>query len=292
VASKFKTATADAETDPFLYGRIPEPFAFGFYDGSQFRNFWGKDCVEQFMSFLETSKQKYRILMHNGGRFDAMYLLNYIEEGNIKIINGRIAEFKIFGHVFRDSLLILPMPLKGYKKTEIDYCKFEKENREENKEEILDYLLDDCVYLFDLVDAFYTAFGYKLTVGGAAITELRKFHPFEKQGANHDEKFRRFYHGGRVECFEKGEITGNFEMFDVNSLYPSVMKNYTHPHGGAYISLSGHNAKFSLENFDLIGHEGKPFFINFIGFNDGAMPLKGEDGLLNFNIPYGEFFCT
>src|SRR5674476_811009 len=155
MASKFKTATADAETDPFLYGRIPKPFAWGFFDGLKFSHFWGDDCTKNFMHFLEHSKQKFIILVHNGGRFDAMFLIKHIDTGNIKIINGRIAEFKIFGHIFRDSLLILPMPLKGYKKTEIDYDKFEIENREENRTEIIEYLSDDCVFLFDLVDAFF-----------------------------------------------------------------------------------------------------------------------------------------
>ena len=292
MASKFKLATGDAETDPFLYGRIPKPFAWGFYDGSQFRNFWGKHCTEKFVEFLAQSKQKYIILMHNGGRFDAMFLIKHIDTGNIKIINGRIAEFKLHGHIIRDSLLILPMPLKGYKKTNIDYELFEKENREKNKTEILEYLSDDCVYLFDLVSAFYEKFGRKLTVGGAAISELRKFHPFEKQGATHDEKFRAFYHGGRAECFEQGKIKGDFKLYDVNSMYPSVMKNFTHPHGGKYIELKGNEAKFNPDNFDLLDYPHVPYFINFIGHNKGALPIKGADGLLNFNVPYGEFFCT
>jgi len=292
MASKFKLATGDAETDPFLYGRIPQPFAWGFYDGLEFRNFWGEDCTQKFMSFLEHSKQKYIILMHNGGRFDAMYLIKYIDTGNIKIINGRIAEFKLFGHIIRDSLLILPMPLAGYKKTKIDYDKFEVEKREKNKTEILEYLSDDCVYLFDLVSAFYEKFGRRLTVGSAAINELKKFHPFERQGKTHDETFREYYHGGRVEVFRTGKIEGDFKMYDVNSMYPSVMKNYLHPHGANYISLHGNNAKFDPKNWDIIGHEGKPYFIRVIGNNRGAFPTKQKDNTLSFNLPYGEFFIT
>jgi len=289
--SKFILSVADAETDPFLYGRIPFPFAWGFYDGKKFIYFWGDDCTEKFIDFLKTSKNKYRVLIHNGGRFDVMFLLKYIDTGSIKIINGRIAECKIHGHIFRDSLLILPMPLAGYKKTQINYDKFERENREENKTEIVEYLSDDCIFLFDLVEAFYKKFGAKLTVGSAAINELKKFNPFDRIGQSHDEKFRQFYFGGRVECFKKGIIKGNLKMYDVNSLYPDRMKNCIHPCGSEYNIFTGHNAKFNLKTFDLIGYENIPYFINFIGHNRGAMPMIIE-GVLDFNVPYGEFFCT
>jgi hypothetical protein len=289
--SKYTLAVFDAETDPFLYGRIPFPFAWGFYDGNKFVHFWGDNCTEKFVSFLKSLKKKYIMLAHNGGRFDAMFLLQYIDTGTIKIINGRIAEFKLFGHIVRDSLLILPMPLKDYKKDEIDYDKFERENREKNKSEIVEYLSDDCLFLFDLVFAFYNKFGRKLTVGSAAINELKKFHPFERIGESHDKIFRQFYYGGRVECFKTGIIKGDFKLYDVNSLYPDRMKNAIHPCGENYTLFTGINARFNPVNFDLCDYPDIPYFINFVGYNYGALPQQIK-GIMDFNIPYGEFFCT
>src|ERR1700759_5295195 len=50
--SEKRVCTFDTETDPFAPGRIPEAFCCGFYDGEEYYDFWGDDCIEQFIEHL------------------------------------------------------------------------------------------------------------------------------------------------------------------------------------------------------------------------------------------------
>ena len=53
-----RIATLDLETDPFLHGRVPIPFAAGIYEGQNYHDFWGKDCIAQMLSFLKNYSGK------------------------------------------------------------------------------------------------------------------------------------------------------------------------------------------------------------------------------------------
>src|SRR6185437_7960470 len=102
-------------------------------------------------------------------------------------------------------------------KKEIDYvAKMERNVREKYKPEILDYLHSDCVALFNVVSAFIERFGPRITIGGTAIKEIEKYHPTPHCGSAHDRQFRQYYYGGRVQCFDSGEIIGPWKLYDVN----------------------------------------------------------------------------
>jgi hypothetical protein len=224
-----KLAVIDLETDPFKWGRVPKAFASAFFDGEQYINFWGADCVHLLVEYILSLEDEYYIYAHNGGKFDFFYLMEEgVLDNPVKIINGRIVTAAMGKHELRDSYAILPIPLKAYEKDEIDYAKFEFDKREKHKPEILKYLRHDCEYLYTLVDKFLNRFGLNLTVGSTAIKELQKFHKFEKTKRWHDEIYRPYYFGGRVQCFEHGILEGDFKVYDVNSMYPHVMKNYKH----------------------------------------------------------------
>jgi hypothetical protein len=49
-----RIAVIDAETDPFLHGRKPQVFAWGFFDGETYRDFWGPDATAQLVDYLHT----------------------------------------------------------------------------------------------------------------------------------------------------------------------------------------------------------------------------------------------
>jgi hypothetical protein len=273
-------ATFDIETDPFKYGRKPEAFAIGFYSKKLYKEFWGENCLFEFVNFLSTTDNTYRIYAHNGGKFDFYYLYyKKILNNPIKIINGRIVKAKIFHHELRDSYAAVPIPLSKYKKDSIDYDLFESHKREKHKNDILHYLAKDCEYLYELIESFIIRFGLQLTIGGAAIKQLKKFHPFTNTTESHDNKFRPYYFGGRVQCFKKGIIKGKLKYYDVNSMYPSVMKNCMHPEGMDYNFYSGENAfKQLLTN--------KFYFIKFVGYSKGALPIRTNNGL---DFPTGAY---
>lgn len=282
-----RIAVFDIETDPFLFGRVPKAFAIGFYDGCTYIDFWGDDCVQQFISYMESCKHEYLIYGHNAGKFDFFYLLRAgALEGELKIINGRIVKAQMGKHEVRDSYAIFPIPLAAYKKDEIDYTHFEVGNRERYKSDILHYLSKDCEYLFELVSAYTARFGRKLTVGGTAMSELKKHHNVPSTNDDYDTTFRPFYYGGRVECFESGVIIGKFKSYDVNSMYPHVMSTMFHPDGPGHVVWDDGRMLDMDGNID--GDHRIPYFVKWIGDNLGAVPTRAKDGL-DFNVEFGEF---
>lgn len=243
---KRKLCVVDCETDPFKFGRVPEPFVWGYYDGREYKQFPPvprknmERVTDEFISFL--SQQYVVCFAHNGGKYDWHFLLPYVNEyDTVMIINGRLAQFHIGLCECRDSYNILPVALAQYKKDEIDYDKFEKGEREKahNWREISAYLKNDCVYLYELVSRFVKEFGLQLTQAGAAMNQWKRM-----SGANIPrtdkrfyEVFQPYYYGGRVECFDSGMIDGTFKVYDINSAYPYAMlrdhpytKEYRHAH--------------------------------------------------------------
>lgn len=266
--AKRKIAVIDFETDPFKYGRVPEPFCCEFYTDNITEQFWGEDCTEQLIRFLQAQEEPYLIYAHNGGKFDFHFLLPYVENPAL-IIKTRIVECRLFKHTLRDSFAILPVPLRDYEKMEFEYWKMERPVREKHKAHILEYLHSDCVNLYNLVFAFIERFGPRMTIGGTAMREIRKLHSFNNSGIKHDNLFRKFYYGGRVQCFNSGILPGPWKLFDVNSMYPAAMRNKKHPINGRF-DLSDKMPS----NFDM------PFFVSFWGTNTNALPsvTESEDG--------------
>jgi len=294
MADEYKLAVLDFETDPFLYGREPKPFCVGLYMEDDYIEYWGADCVDKIYQFLCRYETPLRIYAHNGGKFDFLYFVKeQMLESDLFIINGRITRAKIDKHELRDSYAILPIPLAAYSKDNIDYSWFEESEREAHKKQILHYLYKDCVYLYQLVSSFVERFGYKLTIGSTAIKILREMHPFENQGKRNDDLIRPYYFGGRVQCFETGIVKTAIKVYDVNSMYPSVMREAWHPCGGNYEHFHGLDLN---ENGELRRRSGWPFFIHFTGKNYGALPsriMEGpQRGGLTFTKETGEFFTT
>lgn len=287
----YRIAVIDAETDPFLYGRVPEVFAWGFFDGAIYKDFWGPNATAHLLAYLESLDEPLMIYAHNGGKFDFFYLVEAGAVNNpIMIINGRLTKVGLGKHELRDSYSIIPVALAHFgDKETIDYEKFEASERDKpaNKKEILHYLAKDCEALFKVVDAFVKRFGPMLTVGGTAIKELEKLHPILRGDETHDNLFRPFYYGGRVSCFEPGIHEGDFKIFDVNSMYPHVMRNFTHPAGQKYMPLD--NATINKAG-DIQGYKNRPYFAVIIADNHQALPTRTETGL-TFDQTSGEFFA-
>lgn len=272
-------AVLDFETDPFEHGRIPKPFAAGVmlsgpnHPLPEYRVFWGADCVDICLDWIASIKTPLVIYAHNGGKFDFHFLLSRLDLGSILCIKGRIVKANYGIHEFRDSWPIIPMPLaSANSKLKIDYNKFEEENREEHKAEILTYLQEDCRSLHEIVTAFIDRFGLKLTAPSAAMTALKKLHPQPPGNLATDKLLRPFYFGGRVQCFETGVIDRPLKVYDVNSMYPHVMKNFQHPKGHGYVTVK--NVTLDSDGW-IKGFHGYFYFAEVEGINRGAIPLRG-----------------
>lgn len=258
-----RIATFDCETDPFKYGRIPKPFAWGFYDGETYVQFWGDDCTAQLLDYLK-DEEELILYAHNGGKFDFYFILKHLD-ADVSIINGRIAKATLFdGKIqIRDSLLILPMALAKFNKDEIDYKKMEKEVRELHKPEISRYLQKDCTALYDVVKRFRDEFGGGLTLAGAAFKQLKLTdYPAEPTSLYFDNLFRHFYQGGRVQCVEVGAFVGDYEYVDINSAYPYAM-TFKHWQGSSY-----------REVLKLPESDNGSFFVCMDAVSYGCLPFR------------------
>lgn len=258
----------DSETDPFRYGRIPAPFIWGVYTGEDYYEF---ETAEQMIDFLRD--KDIVIYAHNGGNFDYHFIRQYFEPGEMLIINGRIAKFKIGLCEFRDSYNIIPTALDKFYKTKIDYSKFEQHCREKNMREIRGYLKSDCVNLYEMVKRFREDYGIYITQASAAMSIWSKMSGriLPKSSANFYDQFRPYYYGGRVQCFESGDFTGSFRSYDINSAYPFAML-HEHP-----ISTSGGQC-FGLPKHYAIG----PCFFEVTCLSEGAFPYRAKNGDLYF----------
>ncbi len=282
---KLRLATADFETDPFLHGRVPKPFSWGLYDGQSYVDYWGDDCQQKFIDHLASLDEPLLIYFHNGGGFDFWFLVWWMED-NAKILDGKIVRGYIGPHELRDSFKILPFPLEQYQKDKIDYDKFERPVRRRNKSEILHYQKKDCLYLYDLVSAFRDNFGNKLTVGGASMKWLQELCPFDRipdndEGAAIDAELRKFYYGGRNQCFKTGVLRGKFNVYDMNSNYLCSMHDFKHP-TRLDMSVTTNNARI----------KSKTMFATIRAKNEGALPMRQVDGSLSFDADSGIFHTT
>jgi hypothetical protein len=270
-----RIAVIDTETDPFAYGVIPKPFSAGFYNGEIYVDFWGDNCIEELIYFLDSLEERYIIYAHNGGKFDFLFMLKYFSK-KLLIINGRIVKGNIGKHEMRDSYAALPIPLSGYQKDVFDYDKMLVKNREKNKEEILHYQKNDCIYLYELISTFCHEFDYALTVGGAAMEKFKTFHEVQNlRGKWQDDELRPYYYGGRVQCFKTGIVKQPLKIYDVNSMYPDAMKRFKHP-----ITNDFSNARRITKHTCFVTVEGK---------NYGAFPRRLENGRLDFTCDDGVF---
>lgn len=308
-ADQLPIYTMDIETDPFKRDVVPQPFVVGIYDGLVYYRFWndttqgGLTCIEKAKQFLEDGILDPGIVyMHNGGRFDFFFFIDWFE-GKTMIIGSRIVTaFMQIGNTksksvkenrfeFRDSYAIMPFPLKAYMKDELPLEFLLKENRYQNVDAIESYLYGDCFYLWELCMEFQREFGDRKTIASAAFAELTKFHNYDQLPKNQDTELRdKFYFGGRVQCFQNGVIEKPIEIYDVNSMYPFVMDTYYHPVGWCNIidgKLRGWNPDGTFNRDKL-----KTFFLTVEGRNDGAFPIREKDGSVEFTKATGVFHVS
>lgn len=275
-----KIVTGDCESWPFKHGRIPKPLIWCIFDGDEFHLF---ETAGEMVDFLRD--KKWIVYFHNGGKFDYFFMLEYMEDfSKILEINGRLAKFKIGECEFRDSYNIIPQPLSAYKKDNFDYTKLEPDVWQKYIREIKQYLQNDCLFLYELIKAYIDEYGVNITLASGAFKFFNKqFAPkkCENTKAAFYDKFKPYYYGGRVECFQKGIIDFPVKCFDINSAYPYAML-HDHPYGTTII------------NYDYIPENCERDFIEFYGVSKGALPFREENKSLTFpndNNPR-RYFCT
>ena len=152
------------------------------------------------------------------------------------------------------------------------------EVRDEYMPEIREYLESDCRNLYNLVTGFINQYGLHISTASAAMKFWQYKLPCGRQDIPRSdghfyEKFSRFFFGGRVQCFERGDITIDAQSADINSAYPTAMM-HEHPYGLFYIEQDGKPKKGA----DKWG----PMFFDIECISRGAFGYRGLNGHLYY----------
>lgn len=191
---------------------------------------------------------------------------------------------------FRDSLKKLPMSVariaKSFEleesKLDLDYKKFREIGHELTDEEI-EYLKADVVIVAKALKQQLDQGMKKLTVGSDALNEYKsmvkvfdRMFPILEIAVDSD--IRQAYRGGFTYVSDryKNKIVGPVKVYDVNSLYPSVMRYRLLPYGnprwksGAIVEMDGYplwiaaftfTAKLKPNHIPCIQIKGSSYFL-------------------------------
>lgn len=208
-----------------------------------------------------------KVYFHNLA-FDGMFILNILAMNEKKytvkplVRNNMLYEIVVYERLnadqervvlrFRDSLTLLPASLASLadtfcpecgKKGQIDHSSVQIENLISKREEVLTYMIQDIRLLGGIMlraqDLFFRYYQVdittSLTLSSLAMNIFRliyydpKAFPIYIPNRNADVFIRSGYYGGHSDVYQPyGE---NFFYYDVNSLYPYIMKTYPMPGG-------------------------------------------------------------
>lgn len=239
-SKEYKFQVGDIEAKNWI-----EFIVAGFYDGEKYQEF---HSLEAFAHFIYESKKPLNIFFHFGGGYDFNFMIKIFLEQNIEIKQiiprgSGMLSMKIKGlfktHTLRDSSALLPFSLKKItesfnvetKKGEWDHSKTEGYTKE-----LGEYLKSDCLGLYQSLKAFFNSdlvrkSGAATTIASQAQRILRTYlkKPIASLNPTVNEFCREACHGGRTEIFRP--LAEDVIEYDINSLYPYVMKENHYPSG-------------------------------------------------------------
>ena len=218
------------------------------------------NSIEDFMMWCSLAANCH-LYFHNLG-FDGAFIIDWLEKNNWKWIEdkanaveksyttlisdmnqmycitlyfSKIAKVKIY-----DSLKVIPLSVKQMAKSygleegkgELDYETYREPGHELTDEE-KDYIRRDVQIVAHVLGTFIDAGLTKMTAGSNALYDYKKMMGGHKRfrsmypvlSKEDDDFIRKAYRGGftYVSPRYQGKLLGEGIVFDVNSLYPSVM---------------------------------------------------------------------
>lgn len=230
--------------------------------------FYGNN-IEDFMKWCRESGNKSKVFFHNL-KFDGSFILDYLlKNGYRHVVNksdredntfttlisdGMFYEISVYfkkkGNrwdyvTFRDSLKLLPLSVDSIAKAfnlpisklDLDYNKYREKNHKLTDDEI-DYITNDVKIVAKALKYLFEQDMTKMTTASNALNEYKKIiskKSFERMYPPpiYDKDVRQSYKGGFTYLNPKyadKEVRDGI-VFDVNSLYPSVMYFEKLPYG-------------------------------------------------------------
>lgn len=223
-----------------------------------------RDLVFRIETLARQEHSCLTVYFHNFGRFDGILLLKHLSchhkgyklvplmRNNIlyELVVCSASKKKLFR--FRDSLHLLPGSLSSLaanlcpslgSKGSIEYEKVTESSVGKMKEILLDYMKQDIRLLGGVMQKaqeiywklFQVDIESKITISSLALSIFRlKYYdasnwPIHIPNKNEDTFIRKAYYGGHTDVYKPyGE---NLYYYDVNSLYPFIMKEFPMPGG-------------------------------------------------------------
>lgn len=222
-------------TDMESTGAIPDDLTIFAHNGGAYDfNFVLEYVIRQ------KGKKHFRIeaVLPRGSTFLAMEIRRmYHDENGKPTIEGPLL-------TFRDSLALLPFSLASLTdafKTECAKGEWDhdKDFKYRDDPRLLEYLKADCVGLYQVLNLYFSwpmikESGVSFTVASQALRIFRTTLDQPILGCSRpvDAFVRKAYFGGRTEIFKPyfhGTGEDKLSCWDVNSLYPSVMRDFEYP---------------------------------------------------------------
>ncbi|XP_073313494.1 DNA polymerase-like [Primulina huaijiensis] len=253
------------------------------------------------------------IYFHNFSRFDGIIILRYFADRHkykIRTLfrNHKLYELKIYlGDKllfrFRDSCTLLPSSLATLGKTlcpelgskgSIPHEDLKVSNLQVSREELINYLRQDILLLGGVMlkaqevnwSKYHIDIEEVMTLSSLSLKIFRmhylddKTFPIHIPTQNQDTFIRRAFYGGHVDVYKPyGE---NLYYYDVNSLYPYIMKSYPMPCG---VPVWRNNLE-SVELDSLFGFI-EAYVVCPTNISRPFLPYKDQYGTLIF--PTGKF---
>ena len=260
--------TADFETNVFEYDcRI---CAYSICEIGNPENFIYGNNMEDFIKFCSNKNENYLLYFHNL-KFDGEFIISYLLNNGFKWVKtskerkdktfttlitdmGQFYSLEIYFEVLKkrinkvtiyDSLKILNFSVDDIAKSfnlpcqklVLDYETFREKGHILTEHEI-DYIRNDVEIMARALDIMFKKDLTKMTIGSNALSMYRKmnknfFHYFPELDTLVDSEIRKSYKGGftYLNPIYKDKEVENGLVLDVNSLYPSVLKNEKMPIG-------------------------------------------------------------
>lgn len=237
--------TFDIESRNWIYFVVA-----GFYTGKEYFEF---RTMRAYINFLRNPKDQTipeTIFAHFGGKFDFMFILREISKhSDISISDfiprgSGILSFSIhfkkgLKYTFRDSSALLGFSLDTLSKTfDVEIKKGEWDHTKTKKytKELGEYLKSDCLSLYQVIRKFESIpiiqkSGLAYTMASQSMRVFRKLflkYEVSPHGKNEEKLCRASYLGGRTEIF-RPLCSEKIYCYDVNSLYPYVMRENIFP---------------------------------------------------------------
>jgi hypothetical protein len=232
--TELKRSYYDEKGKP-VFEPMPKNFVFGVLYGYNFVKVF-HSVTEFRKEFKKKKYQKKYIFAHNC-EFDLTVIYGniYQKVDSKAIFNGKFITCRKDDVIFCDSFNIYPSSVQkigeivGLKKGETDKIYKGLLTKKNVTQQDIEYCTRDCEIVYNaLLEIFENVGTIKMTIGSLAMYDFRnKFLKNELLFNDLVDEFFQSYYGGRTEAFIMGE--GLYDVYDVNSLYPWVMKDIVFP---------------------------------------------------------------